>query len=75
MIAWTLFVNPIALNADGWTLWLILPLCASVAITYKTIRTESLRRLPLEVIALMCYMMFGLIALGGVLWTLHTFWP
>ena len=75
MIAWTLLVNPIVLNADGWTLWLVLPLCASVAITYKTVRTKNLRRLPLEILGLIAYMIVGLIGLAAALWTIHTFWP
>ena len=75
MIAWTLFYNPLPLNGDGWTLWLVLPLCLSVAATYKAIRTENLRRLPLEVLALMGYMTVGLVALGVALWTIHTYWP
>jgi len=71
MIAWTVFYNPMALPANGWTLWLVLPLCLSVAITYKTIRTQDLRRLPLEVAALMGYISVGLVSLGVGLWLIH----
>lgn len=66
MIA-TLFVNPITLSNQA-VLWLILPLCLSVAIIYKTIRTRNLRRLPLEIASLMAYMVGGLVLLGAVLW-------
>ncbi len=75
MIAWILFYNPMPLRADGWTLWLIVPLCASVAITYKAIRTQNLRRLPLEVLGVIAYMIAGLIALGGGLWALQALIP
>jgi hypothetical protein len=63
----TLFVNPITLSNQA-VLWLILPLCLSVAIIYKTIRTRNLRRLPLEIASLMAYMVGGLVLLGAVLW-------
>lgn len=75
MIAWTIFHNPVSLNADPWTLWLVLPLCALVAIAYKTVRTQNLRRLWLEILALMGYIIFGLTALGFALWTIHSFFP
>lgn len=68
MTGWTLFHNPMPLQADGWTLWLLLPLCLSVAIIYKAVRIQNLRRFPWEVLALMGYMIVGLIGLGVVLW-------
>jgi hypothetical protein len=67
MIAWTLFYNPI-LVPQPVVLWLILPMCLSVAIVYKTVRTGDLRKLPREVISLMVYMTGGLVLLGAVLW-------
>lgn len=73
MIA-ALFYHPLPLSADGH-LWLILPLCAAVGIVYKTIRTERLRRLPGQVLAVMGYMVVGLIALGVGLWALREYWP
>ena len=75
MIAWTLFYNPMSLNPGNGILWLLLPLCASVAIIYKTIRTTNLKRLPLEILALMGYMVVGLAALGFGLWMIHSFFP
>ena len=68
MIAWILFTNPIILPANGWTLWLILPLCAAVATAYKAVRTDNLRRLPLEILSAMAYMIAGLVLLGLGLW-------
>ena len=75
MIAWTLFYHPMQLDGGGGTLWLLLPLCASVATVYKTIRTNNLRRLPLEVLGLITYMILGLIALGAVLWLIQRYLP
>ncbi len=71
MTGWTLFYNPMPLQADGWTLWLLLPLCLSVAIIYKAVRIQNLHRFPREVLALMGFMIAGLIALGTVLWAVQ----
>lgn len=71
MIAWTLFVNPI-LIPQTLVLWLILPMCFSVAVVYKTVRTHNLRKLPFEIVGLMAYMVGGLILLGLVLWLVQT---
>ena len=72
MIAWTIFYNPILLPAHHWkTLILILPLSLSVALAYKTVRTKNLRRLPLEVLWAMGYILAGLVALGLGLWILQ----
>ena len=70
MIAWTIFHNPMIIP-QNLVLWLLLPLCLSVAIVYKTIRTKNLRKLPTEIVGLMAYMVGGLILLGGVLWAVQ----
>ena len=74
MIAWTPFYHPLPMS---WMnqLWFLPPLCAAVAIIYKTLRTNNLRRLPLEILVLMGYMLAGLGALGGGLWALQSYWP
>lgn len=68
-----LFTYPMDLSFQS-SLWLVLPLCASVSIVYKTVRTEDLRRLPMEIAALFAYMITGLVALGVVLWGIHSWW-
>jgi len=75
MILATLFQHPILLPANQTLVWLILPLCASVAIVYKTIRTQSLRRLPVEIALLLGYMAVGLVVLGVGLWLVQEYWP
>ena len=70
-MAWTLFYNPMTLSSDAWALWLVLPLCATVAIVYKTIRIKDLRRLPLEASMLFGLIIAGLAALGAGLWGIH----
>ena len=75
MILAALFKNPMQLPSDGTLVWLILPLCASVAIIYKTLRTDSLRRLWLEILMLLTYMVAGLVVLGAGLWLIQEYWP
>jgi len=68
-----LFTYPMDLSFQA-ALWLVLPLCASVSIVYKTVRTEDVRRLPVEVAGLFAYMIIGLVALGVALWAIHSYW-
>ncbi len=74
MTAWALFVNPVQVGS-AWALWMVLPLCLGVAIAYKAIRVPDLRKLWLEVLKLMAYMVVGLAALGVGLWAAHRFMP
>ncbi|MBN1555780.1 MAG: hypothetical protein JXA11_13630 [Phycisphaerae bacterium] len=67
MIAWSLFINPIVVPQAA-VLWLILPLCLSVAMVYKTVRVAELHQLPRQVIVLIAYMTGGLAVLGAALW-------
>jgi hypothetical protein len=69
-----LFVHPQAIPFD-MILWLLLPLCASVAIVYKTIRVDNLRQLPRQAGILIIFMLAGLVALGAGLWIIHEYWP
>jgi hypothetical protein len=70
----TLFHHPIVLPF-GAQLWLVLPLCAVVAIVYKTIRVPDLRHLWRAVAGLMAYMVAGLVVLSAVLWLIDEYWP
>ena len=69
-----LFVHPYVLSFDT-ILWMVIPLCASVAIVYKTIRVRSLRQLPRQAGTLIVLMLGGLCALAVSLWAIHTYWP
>ena len=69
-----LFVNPQILPFDMIP-WLLLPLCASVAVVYKTIRVRNLRQLPAQAGILILFMLGGLFALGAGLWAIHEYWP
>ena len=57
----TLFKHPMVFSSK--TLWMVVPLCIAVAIVYKTIRTERLKRLPLEIVALCALILAGIGAL------------
>lgn len=72
--AWTIFKNPVVLHFSEH-LWFLLPLCVAVAVVYKTIRTQNLRRLPIEIAVLLAYMAAGLAIMGAGLWVLHEYWP
>ena len=61
-----LLTYPIQLR--GQALWAVIPVSIAVAIVYKTIRTQSLRRLPMEILFLSLYMMLGVVALMLVGW-------
>jgi hypothetical protein len=73
MMAWTIFLNPIHLH-HGAALWLVIPLCASVAVVYKALRVPSIRELPRAAAGLLLYMVGGLAVLGAALWALHRYW-
>ncbi len=70
MIIATLFVNPIVISSHT-ALWLLLPLCLSVAAVYKTVRIGDIGRLGIQVATLFGYMVGGLVLLGGVLWLIQ----
>jgi hypothetical protein len=69
-----IFVHPMTITSDG-RLWLILPLCIAVAIVYKAIRTDSVRKLPGQCMALIVYMFGGLVLLAAALWAVWQFLP
>jgi len=73
MIA-TIFTHPITLRFTD-QLWFLMPLCVAVAVVYKTIRTQNIARLALEIVVLVGYMIAGLVALGAGLWALQRYWP
>lgn len=68
------FVHPVTLSFTS-LLWLIIPLCVSVSVVYKTIRTGDLRRLPLQIAGLVGYIVVGLTLLCVALYLVQEFWP
>ena len=65
MSDWRFLVEPVQMGRDH--IWLVLPLCAVVALVYKTIRVEHLRQLPGQILALWAYMAAGLAVLAAAL--------
>ena len=57
-----LFVHPVQMGQNA--LWLVLPLCAVVAVVYKAVRVQHVRQLPLQVLGLWAYILAGLTALS-----------
>ena len=74
MIAWVcaLFTTPVSLTGFA-RLLLLLPLCLSISIVYKTIRCADLRAKPLAcaVGALWVTVVVGMYAVGVGFWLLY----
>lgn len=51
---------------DFWP-WLLLPLCAAVAIVYKSIKCNSMRRVPWEATVIFVWILIGMASAGAVL--------
>jgi len=64
-----LFTTSAALGGM-WRLLMMLPLCLSVAIVYKTTRLANLNELPVAVVLLWGTIVFGMCAVGVGLWLL-----
>jgi len=64
----TLFVHPIALRYE--ILWMVIPFSLAVAVVYKTVRTQSLKRLPMEIVLLGLYIIAGVIAIMLAGWAI-----
>ena len=63
----TLFVTGITLTGVQRFL-LMLPLCLSIAVVYKTTRCENLRDVPVAALVLWVTIVVGLYAVGLGLW-------
>ena len=70
-----MFYHPVTLLSDLWQLLLVVPLCVSVSIVYKTVRTQNLPRLWREVLIMLAQVLGGIIVLGALLWATHACWP
>ncbi len=74
MLAWSLFVNPAPLPTSTM-LWLVIPLCFSVAVVHRTLRAEHLQGLWWRVAKLTIQIVVGLGILAAAMWLILTFWP
>lgn len=53
--------------------WLILPLCAGVALVYKTIHVEEMRQVPVEAFKTMLWILGGMAGVAAGLWIVVEF--
>ena len=67
----TLFYNSCQVPWSA-TIWFVIPLCFSVTIVYKTVRIGNLRKLPIQSVMLMGYLLGCLLVLGVGLWLIQT---
>jgi hypothetical protein len=65
ILAWIPFLTPLPI----WTYWpaLLLPLCAIVAIVYKSIKCASMNQVPREATALFLWILIGMAAAAVIL--------
>ena len=63
--AYVPFVYPLPIW-EYWP-WLILPLCAGVAIVYKSVKCHSMKRVPREALMIFAWMIVGFAAAAGAL--------
>ena len=67
-----LFTTAIELASRQQRLLLILPLCLSIAIVYKTTRCDKLREVPVAALVLWGTIVVGMYAVGVGLWLLYS---
>ncbi len=68
MLSW--FITPVPLT--GWQqLFLLLPLCLSVSVVYKTAKLENLREIPVASAITWVTIVMGMFAVGLGLYGLH----
>ena len=65
----TIFTSSIPLQGIQ-RLLLMLPLCLSIAVIYKTVRTDRIADVPKAAAVLWVTIVFGMCAVGGGLWLL-----
>ena len=61
----TPFLHPLPVW-DYWV-WLLVPLCLGVSIVYKSVRIDSMRRLPLEAVRTTIWIVVGMAVAAGAL--------
>jgi hypothetical protein len=66
----TILIDPMTVNGFGRTL-LLLPLCLSISIVYKTLRSSSLTRVPLDSFVLWITIVLGMYAVGVAMWLVY----
>lgn len=65
-LAYIPFVSPLP-GAWNWWWLLLLPLCAALAIVYKSIKCRSMKEVPVEAAVILLWIIGGLVASAVVL--------
>jgi hypothetical protein len=71
ILAYRPFLDPLKVW-DYW-LWLLLPLCLGVSLVYKSVRVDSMRRVPAEAVKATFWIVVGMAAAAGALLLLVRF--
>lgn len=66
LLAYVPFLYPLPGVWDWWWV-LLLPLCAALAIVYKSIKCASMKQVPFEAAVIFAWIIGGLVACGVVL--------
>ncbi len=67
-----IFTTGVEQLSGGQRMALILPLCLSIAVVYKTLRCQTLREIPVASLILCGTVVLGMYAVGVGLWVLFT---
>lgn len=61
--------QPFKKPAPVWDYWylLLLPLCLAISIVYKSVRCESMRRVPRDALVLFAFIIVVMVASAGAL--------
>ncbi len=65
-LGYTPFLEPLPID-DYW-MWLLVPLVFGICVVYKTIKTDDLRRLPRQALALTAQVLVFMALAAGVIW-------
>lgn len=68
VIAFTPFIDPLPVWQPDW-MWavLLIPLCAAVAVVYKSIKCGQVSRIPREALGLFITIIVGMVAAAAAL--------
>jgi hypothetical protein len=66
LVTYVPFLYPLP---GAWNVWwlLLLPLCAALAIVYKSIKCRSMKQVPLEAAVILFWIIGGLVASAALL--------
>ncbi len=67
--AWRPFLEPLDLH-HHW-MWLIIPIALAIALVYKALKLDDLRRLPWEAARLAAIIVAAMALAGLVLWAVN----